>query len=302
MCCCQAVASEKAAAPKSSDNDCGVESASTATSRPININPDERVNNIHAIKTNEPLSSACSSFNSPSIAINSLNESVKFGDAASVTCSSVPTHFGSYITIYKRLMRSVSNSLISSNTAIHTSNQDMSGSSLNNSFSFCQPPGNDRPAQDNSDRKPSTATVCEKCIEENCFPKYKIGVAVIYCLPRRKNSSTSSPPTRLPSSPTATTITSSCTITSASSHKLKPSPSTSTSKNTDKPHNKNYDMLVHFPSVASSPNSSSSTSSSSSSSGSSSSQSTPSPASPPGTDSSFLTSNLDDNTANNPNE
>ncbi|CAF0796914.1 unnamed protein product, partial [Brachionus calyciflorus] len=102
--------------------------------------------------------------------------------------SSVPSStmfYGSYAGIYKRLMRSVSNSLISDNTStVHNTSidQDMNFNDLIDSTSS-------RNSHENRSLYGSNNGSVQQSLCEKCYSKYKIGVAVVFCLPNRQRNS-----------------------------------------------------------------------------------------------------------------
>ena len=138
--------------------------------------------------------------------------------------SSVPTNCGSYVGMYKRFMRSISNSLISSNDDLAGPYDCVSSSSNNNNNNknynyngelsanatgdmttkqfeniLTETGCGEKRAEtaDSSERISlsgvsnggNQATLCEKCVENNSYPKYKIGVSIIFCLPNESVTS-----------------------------------------------------------------------------------------------------------------
>lgn len=201
---------------------------------------------------NNPHQSPSSSFISSTSSTN-LNQTE---NSFNSPCSSVPTYYGSYSGIYKRLMRSVSNSLISS-TSTAVANLDESRNSesvnLNNEtnenglFKNESYGGEERKTRrisglsvNSFSTKEADSTnqpwICGKCIDNDRYPKYKIGIAVLFCLPNpsRSNSSTNSTPS---ASPISTSFS-------------PPSETTPTTQNGKTPIKKqaSYDPILMFPS------------------------------------------------------
>lgn len=134
-------------------------------------------------------------------------------------CSSVPSHYGSNGGIFKRLMRSVSNSLISSNNALSNLNDELNTSHLDNSLTESSNDINNQDLEPNENlagkmncQAVASQTPCEKCAEKCLYPKYKIGIAIIFSLPQsnppsqslsRQNSINQSTPPVTPKQPTS---------------------------------------------------------------------------------------------------
>jgi hypothetical protein len=181
--------------------------------------------NINNMKNNKQsgLSSNSSSYNSPSqlytmngIYANNSELNTRTNDSAIKTLkeescsnlqvlgSSVPTYCGSYAGVYKRFMRSISNSLISSNGNIHTIGDNTGETkTVDRDNSFNNQINVEQKKNDGDSRRVSLSgmssncfvsrwnqtSLCEKCVENNSYPKYKIGVSIMFCLPSRDASS-----------------------------------------------------------------------------------------------------------------
>jgi hypothetical protein len=125
----------------------------------------------------------------------------------SVLGSSVPaTCGGSYAGVYKRFMRSISNSLISSNgnlaaAGATASNMEshIEGGSFNAAANPSEFETGSQPAHNYSNSNSvwnNQASLCEKCVENNCYPKYKVGVSIMFCLPGNGSNETNSNQTK----------------------------------------------------------------------------------------------------------
>ena len=160
------------------------------------------------------LSSESSSFNSTSnlylMMNNNMNNKTNSNANINMLGSSVPTSSicgGSYAGMYKRFMRSISNSLISSNSNLTATNNTNNGETLHNEFLNTTTNENSNSNKQNLESSFTSANnepdnvsmsggstnnnhqsfLCEKCVENNLYPKYKVGVAILFCLPQESN-------------------------------------------------------------------------------------------------------------------
>lgn len=215
-------------------------SVSTAAVKTSHPNPSSQ----H--KLNSDYSSTSSSFNSNSnlcVNMNASksgvpshlhNTSCNNNNITNLLGSSVPTSSGSYMGVYKRFMRSISNSLISSNSNLTTvdtvgtnglagscgsstgrltadvnSDSEFKNSSSTNFDGQAVNTDSDRlrSAHNNNTVNSERASLsgmsnsghpsylCEKCLENNLYPKYKIGVAIIFSVPQSKTNDPTGTPT-----------------------------------------------------------------------------------------------------------
>ena len=148
--------------------------ATTANSKPIDITNTYSFQKSHTHQNSSSsterinmVSSESCSLNSPDLSTthpklrlnsNSMNSYSTNSTLNNTTCSSVPASYESFATIYKRLMRSLSNSLISENTDVPKN----SPVSVTSSFKKLQLNNSDIPSGGSSINP--QPLICQKCV------------------------------------------------------------------------------------------------------------------------------------------
>ena len=227
-----------------------------STSKNIKI---PSIDSSQAVTTSSSYQSNCLYINTNTN--TNVNKNTTNSNKSRSPCSSVPTH-GSYTGMYRRLMRSLSNSLISS--TIQSSNNLLGSPTSNNNLNesitttthFDSINSNDNDSIDelshNNQEKQSIyhqTSVCDKCIENNCYPKYKIGIALIYYIPKLSIASQNSTSSGSSLSRQSSVSTPSTPLL-ANNNTINSSPKESPPSNTKITKNYTFDPLVLFPSTS----------------------------------------------------